>query len=562
MSYQMNERLSKSAFRILSKGRISLVVSGCLLMSSVSLATPVGEEKKWGAHIDIEGKGGTDRNLGEADLFLPLSQDARTLVFADIRTRIDDQSSREGNFGLGVRHMLESGWNLGGYGYFDRRRSGNYNYFNQVTLGAEALGQDWDFRANAYLPQGTRVRELSTTTGVSSASLSGASILVTTTAGITQEERSLKGFDAELGWRAPIFDSNESRQLRLYAGGYRFAAADLTVQGPRLRAELAMENLDWFGKGTALFLGAETQHDGARGDQSFVSIRLRIPLGGEGIRMKTLTPQERRMTTPVMRDVDIVTQGRTFVSTPASVETATATVGGQTITVLDSATTTTTAALNTALTTAGANTVILSGTFNTNAPVNMAANQTLIGGGSLTVSSPSGRTAVLSLPGATIAAATNSTQNALGMANNATLIGMTVTNDSTVGGTSNAVNAQGTTGVIIRNSTLTTTGALGGYALDAMSTTNAIIAGNTITANPTGAVAMGIRTESANNITIADNTITTTVTPGNKYTITGNNFTVFNTADSTGNVAVGGTCIFIGGAPTGSVGYANGTTCP
>ncbi|MBF0166963.1 MAG: inverse autotransporter beta domain-containing protein [Alphaproteobacteria bacterium] len=111
---------------------------------------------KWGPHIDLEGKAGTKRNLGEADLFVPLVQNQQSLLFADFRTRLDDHGSQEGNFGLGARAMLDHGWNLGAYGYFDRRRSDNGNYFNQATLGIEGLSQDWDVRLNSYLPVGRR----------------------------------------------------------------------------------------------------------------------------------------------------------------------------------------------------------------------------------------------------------------------------------------------------------------------------------------------------------------------------------------------------------------------
>lgn len=514
-------------------------------------AQPSGDlGPKWGPHIDFEAKPGSKRSLGEADLLLPIAQDARTLVFSSLRGRFDDNSSLEGNLGLGVRRMLESGWNLGVYAYFDRRRSDTGNFFNQGTLGVEALGRDWDFRANGYLPIGTRVRDLGET---SSAALSGAALQVTST---TREERALKGFDAEMGWRAPLFDSEAARQLRLYLGGYRFNDDVIKVVGPRVRAELAMEDLPWFGKGTKLFLGAEAQDDSARGSQTFLSLRLRIPLGKESSRPSTLNAQERRMAAPVMRDVDIVTQSR--VSSTLT-EAATQTSGGQALTVVDSATTTTAAALNTALTNAGASTVVLSGTFSTNARINMAVGQTLIGSGSLTVRSASGRTATVSLPSATIAATANSTLNALAMANNATLIGMTVTNGYSAG-SGNAVVAQGMTGVTIRNSTLTATGTNGAYTLDARTTTNAVIVGNTITANPSALGASGIWAQSANNITIADNTITTTVTPSvDKYAISGNEWTVF-AAGSTGNVAVGGTCAF-SAAPTGSVGFST-ISCP
>jgi hypothetical protein len=95
--------------------------------------------------------------------------------------------------------------------------------------------------------------------------------------------------------------------------------------------------------------------------------------------------------------------------------------------------------------------------------------------------------------------------------------------------------------------------------LDARTTTNAVIVGNTITANPSAGSAHGIWAQSANNITIAGNTITTSA-PGLKYAIIGNNFTVF-AAGSTGNVAVGGTCFFLPGPPAGSVGFST-INCP
>lgn len=140
----------------------------CLLFLSTATGKIAAQEiasPKWGSHIDLEAKPGTKRSLGEIDLFAPIAQDAQTLYFANLRGRFDNNSSREGNLGLGVRRMLPSGWNLGAYGYLDRRRSDNGNYYNQTTLGAELLGQDWDLRANAYFPFGTKARSLGSTGG-------------------------------------------------------------------------------------------------------------------------------------------------------------------------------------------------------------------------------------------------------------------------------------------------------------------------------------------------------------------------------------------------------------
>jgi hypothetical protein len=514
---------------------------------------------KWGPHIDAEAKLGSKRNLGEADLFLPISQDNRTLVFANLRGRFDSESSREGNFGLGVRRMQQDGWNLGAYGYFDRRRSDTGNFFNQGTLGVEALGRDLDFRANGYLPIGTRVRDLGET---SSAALSGASVQLTTT---DREERALKGFDTEVGWRLPLFDPEARRQFRLYLGGYRFSDDVLTVEGPRIRAELTMEELPWLGKGAGLFLGAETQHDSARGGQSFLSLRLRIPLGKESARPSTLNAQERRMAAPVMRDVDIVTQSRVA---SMLVETATQTAGGSAITVLDSATTAG-AALPGAVTAAGANsTVILSGTFNTIATTTLQAGQTVVGGGSLTVATPSGHTAALSLPGATVAGGIGGGVNwsTFAMANNSTLTGLTISNSGNAGTGIAAIYAHNVNSVTLSNNTITgtETGNNTGIGLLLYAATNVTISGNAITGTTgagTTAEALGVIDSTA---TITGNTLSASGGSANNY------YAFFNTGggnttltSSTGNIHSSGTCRNLAaGHITGSVSFTDGSTCP
>src|SRR5215472_2257378 len=130
------------------------VVAVCLAAAPAFAQTESSAPLKWGPFLDLEGKAGTQRNLGTGDLFVPFAQDSTSMLFADIRGRFDDHSDDEGNFGLGVRHMLESGWNLGVYGYYDRRHTELGSSFEQGTFGVEALSLDWDFRANLYQPIG------------------------------------------------------------------------------------------------------------------------------------------------------------------------------------------------------------------------------------------------------------------------------------------------------------------------------------------------------------------------------------------------------------------------
>jgi len=540
------------------RSAVSALVAFALALPATALA------QKWGPHIDFEAKPGSKRTLGEGDLFVPLMQDERTLFFGNLRARFDDQSSREGNLGLGVRRMLQGGWNVGGYGYLDRRKSGESGqYYNQVTLGGEALGRDWEFRGNAYLPQGEHVRNLGTTVtaGASTASIVGSAVQVTTagTTTTTSEERALKGYDVEVGWRVPLFDVDEMRQLRLYAGAYRFKDDVVKVSGPRLRAELTMAELPGLWPGAQLIAGAEYQDDNARGGQTFLSLRLRIPLGGEKERPRQLSFQERRMTAPVMRDVDIVTQARTAsTTTAATVETATALADGTAFTILNSSSTPN---LATAVAALPANsTALLSGTFNTAASVNLGGSKSLIAG-TMTVRTPSGLTATLNSPATISSTFTGAGAGTIQAPGNNTISGLTINVAANGAGSGRAIQLNTTGGNYnILNNTIIMTHA-GASSLSGIFSDqnfNVLISGNSLTL--TG----GTATRAINLF----GTMTATVT-GNTLNVSG--ATILNfaadlsgatvNAGSTGNTLVSGACNN-GGGNTGSIGFTNGTTCP
>jgi len=528
-----------------------------LLLTTPAIAAQE-DRAKWTAHFDLEAKPGNKRTLGEAGLFLPLWQNNRTLLFGDLRTRFDNNDSREGNFGLGIRHMLSSGWNLGFYGYRDRRRSNLGNDYDQATVGFEALGQEWDFRANTYRPIGNRINDNGTS---SSASLSGTSIQVVTE---TSEEHALPGYDAEVGWRAPVFNNAATRQLRLYAGGYHFSDNDVTVKGPRLRAELAMDELPLFGQRASLYLGAEAQDDEARGRQNFVSLRLSIPLGGSRDRAPALSSQERRMMAPVVRDVDIVTQP---VIASRQVETASTTTDGQPITVISSSSTSG-ADLPAAVAAACNNsTVILSGTFNTTSTITLQSGQTLMGTGTVTVKTPSGHTANFSGKGATIEATVSGAPGAVAMANNSTLTGMTVNNTHSSGFGVMAVSVSNSSisNFTVANNTLSATengsnnaNTLAITSITIPSTGN--VYNNKLSAHSGGlyASALLLNASSSVQLSVSNNTFSGT----GYYT----NRTIslwvgtINTSASTGNTLLNGGCY--GGGITGSIGFADGSTCP
>lgn len=515
---------------------------------------------KWGAHIDFEGKLGTKRNLGEGDLFLPLAQSSDTLLFGDLRTRFDDKDSREGNFGIGVRHMLPSGWNLGVYGFYDRRRSSYDHYFTQLTFGAEALGRDYDVRANGYLPVSNSTKPVDS---LNAASISGTSVVVR-----AGEEHALGGFDAEVGWRVPVFAPDADRQLRLYAGGYRFAGSGVhPIQGPRARLDFTLNDVPFLWKGARVTLGGEIQHDGPRGTQAFALVRLRVPLevfGGSEPEDR-LTAQERRMTDPLVRDVDVVTEAGAFGPT----ETATETAGGSAITVLSSSSTSG-SALPGAVSGAGANsTVILSGTFNTTAAVTLQSGQTVMGAGSLTVKTPSGRTATLTTPAATVSASIGGSGSlysnpAFLMANNSTLEGLTISLTRSGGAGAVGVYFTGISGATLENSTVTATetGANTGIGVAVYDASGITIRNNTITGTTgSGSTAEGFAIANGGGgaaATVTGNTLSASGGSSNNYYLFVNSGTI--NAGSTGNTRSNGTCY--ANSATGTAYFTDGSTCP
>ncbi len=539
--------------------RIFVLCAPLLLASTNGRAETVQSAPKWGPHLDLEGKAGTDRNLGETDLFIPLWQDQDTLTFTSLRARMDDNNSHEGNFGLGIRQMLDTGWNIGGYGYFDRRHSPYGNKFNQLTFGAEALSLDWDFRANAYIPIGTtQYMEDS----LSTVDVSGATLMYK-----QGEERALRGFDGEIGWRIPLFEADAGQQLRAYAGGYRFTENNVdTVQGPRGRLDLTFDEVPFLWEGSRFSLGAEIQHDSPRGTQGFASFRLRIPLQGFGDAPKPrLTTLERRMTDPIIRDIDVVSQAGQFSEASEITQTA----DGETITLLNSASTSA-ANFTTAITNAGANsTVILSGNYTSiNSMTTVQDGQTIVGGGALAIKTPTGRSVTVAIPDASISGegdnGSGGPNRFFEMADNSSLIGVTASINRA--GSTVIAHIDGKQNVTIRDNTLTST--------VSASTASAFLIKNshdvTIDNNDVSIVANGSTgqfiafTDNNSNISVNNNSVSMTgsiLTTDQHYILLAGGVTI-NNLSGTGNTSNINRCYIVSTYTiTGTI-TTNGTTCP
>lgn len=556
---------------------LSYLAFASLLILNASPAL-AGEPPKWGSHVEAEGKWGTDRSLGEVGLFMPLWQDENSLVFTDLRGRFDDQGSSEGNFGLGIRHKVSEQWALGGYGFYDRRKTPNDNTFSQATIGVEALAENLEFRVNGYIPESTEKDIIGPT---SVASISGANFQIQNFS--NPKERGLPGFDIEAGYG---FNLPDGWKFWAYAGGFHFDADNYdSVTGPRGRLEISYDNVPYLGAGSRFTLGFESQTDNIRGGQSFGIARLRIPLNFSGSDRQPLQGLDQRMTTRINRDIDIVSgeQAAQLESTESGVfllEDGTQVASFTTIDAGDDMVTNVNAA-------GDDNLIVVDGSagiINVSSDIRPRQGQAILGGGTnITVQgTETGNTAALTLPGTRPTINGTNTGSTVfflqsGVADNVRLQNMTITG--------------GKRGIVFEgdNSTLQdiTIRDTGNDSIRVGNNATGSVFQNLTLSNPAAGAEEGIQFNSGafTNLTLRDITVQNAnvgfifanlPSPGNPGTITFENVSVDNVSqvvivqggvtldNPSGAITatnVGGTACANSGTINGSTLTINGVTC-
>ena len=334
-----------------------------------------------------------DEAFGSFDLFLPMLGDTDRLLFLDARASFgSEQEIEQGSVGLGYRFRHENGWVYGFNGYFDYLNSQYDNGFTQLGLGVEALSQDWELRANGYLPVG----DIEAALASANAALIEAGRLVFRAG----EETALQGFDGEIGYRLPFLTPDDLTQIKLFAGGYWYTGEGVEdVPGVSARVELSRAGLPAFGNGSRLTLVAGLTYDEQYDTQGIFLARLRVPLGDTS-GQAPYDPLYRR----VERSDAIRTHVGATGAAEAAVYTETGAVAGQVVAIGagDDAGT-----INARLVTAGDGALVLaSGTVDVDSTVSLGTGQYLLGGGgALAVrGAVSGGTAVFrnALPAATL----------------------------------------------------------------------------------------------------------------------------------------------------------------
>lgn len=222
--------------------------------------------------------GGGFDGFGYIDGFVPLFQNPeQDIWYLQGRGRLDNEGDLSGTMLFGYRYYDAAGDQVwGGYVGYDGRATTN-NYFNQLGLGLELLG-DVEVRLNGYLPIGDS-RQLANTTSTST-STPGSAITETTfsenslllgtgggtlaTRTVREFEAAVGGVDLEIGTRLADW---EQGNLRGYAGIYYYnpAGADDVIGGrvrletdpiPELNLGLSVSSDGLFGTNVTLQVGA------------------------------------------------------------------------------------------------------------------------------------------------------------------------------------------------------------------------------------------------------------------------------------------------------------------
>ena len=253
------------------------------------------------ARAEVNLRPGTERSLGMVELWAPLVQDhqAGKVLYGDLRLMGDLDDNSEFNAGVGYREIIHNVSVLGDgvagiHAWFDSRSTERGSKFNQVTLGGEWKGDNFDILANGYVPLSDDEIHTDANPTASNSGFVGTQVLVNTAQ--TVKEEPLAGVDLEFGYRLPIFEDSLD-VIRAYAGGFHFLGGDAeSVSGGRVRFQADVTS--------DISVGARYQYDDVRDDQAFLDVTLRFPWGNK----KTYQDQGlyARLDESPERDIDIV----------------------------------------------------------------------------------------------------------------------------------------------------------------------------------------------------------------------------------------------------------------
>ena len=243
------------------------------------------------------------------DNLWPVAGTFDTVIFLNPKyTVTDDSDAHEVNVGIGVRHLFNNDTLLlGGNFYYDTRLSEHNVRQNQLGFGFEILTKWVDGRTNFYYPISKRKRiEDGITYGMVDRSIMKFSTI--------RYEEALRGLDYEIGVLLPFI--SDFMETRAFVGGYNYFPNDGNdINGFRARVEIRPVE--------AFTIDIELTKDNRSPVEAYVGgyFSLQLPFGRKGYYNNSENVKEsfkfgkkgprslrKRMSDPVKRDIDVITQ--------------------------------------------------------------------------------------------------------------------------------------------------------------------------------------------------------------------------------------------------------------
>ena len=132
---------------------LSSSCAAALLAGTGGHAAAQDAPRLWGAWGELGAQAGAETNAF-LEGFMPLGQDADSIVFLDMRLDYGQNSRGSTSIGLGLREIVGPDLILGANVFVDAVRTENGNTFAGATLGLEAFTSIFDLRVNAHVPIG------------------------------------------------------------------------------------------------------------------------------------------------------------------------------------------------------------------------------------------------------------------------------------------------------------------------------------------------------------------------------------------------------------------------
>jgi hypothetical protein len=176
---------------------------------------------------------GRDSSITHVEL-MPMIPLDNAALYSDWRLFIDNHGEIGGNVGLGYRQWVEELNHVVGASFWYDGDNTSTEYFNQLGLTFELMGDDWDSFLNLYLPVGDDTKDFSTRNTNSRFDGTGTSILFDR---VRDRGEAMPGLDFEFGFLIPT-DFAHEHEVRAYAGWYFFSGDETDdINGVKVRLQ-------------------------------------------------------------------------------------------------------------------------------------------------------------------------------------------------------------------------------------------------------------------------------------------------------------------------------------